>query len=186
MSNRKNLGKRLRFCVFARDNFTCRYCGQQPPDVMLVVDHVIPVAQGGTNDEPNLITSCESCNQGKAAKTIDQSVPTEGDRLRMLQEAREQEMCAKAASEIVENKLMFRQEICNYFCEVRGTQKMDVRTLNALVSYGEKYGTKEVFKWIDIASRALPDWTSDDDFGKYISGIKRRKIEIGELAEVKS
>lgn len=32
----------LRFEVFKRDNFTCRYCGQAPPTAILEVDHIIP------------------------------------------------------------------------------------------------------------------------------------------------
>lgn len=67
---RKSTGKRLRFEIFKRDNFTCQYCGAQPPDVVLVVDHIHPVSAGGTNDELNLITACETCNQGKADKPL--------------------------------------------------------------------------------------------------------------------
>lgn len=63
---RKSTGKRARFEVFKRDHFTCQYCGAQPPDVVLVVDHITPVAAGGTSTPDNLITACESCNQGKA------------------------------------------------------------------------------------------------------------------------
>ena len=32
------IGKTLRFEVFARDQFTCQYCGQRPPDVVLEYD----------------------------------------------------------------------------------------------------------------------------------------------------
>jgi hypothetical protein len=63
---RKSTGKRLRFEVFKRDHFTCQYCGAQPPDVVLVVDHITPVADGGGTTIDNLITACEACNQGKA------------------------------------------------------------------------------------------------------------------------
>ena len=67
---RKSTGKRLRFEVFKRDHFTCQYCGAQPPGVVLVVDHIHPVALGGTSDITNLLTACEACNQGKAHKEI--------------------------------------------------------------------------------------------------------------------
>lgn len=70
-SKRKALGKSLRFEVFKRDAFTCQYCGQKPPDVVLQVDHINPVALGGDNDISNLVTSCEACNQGKKAKRLD-------------------------------------------------------------------------------------------------------------------
>lgn len=69
--NRKSLGKGLRFDVFKRDGFTCQYCGCKPPDVVLQVDHITPVAAGGDNDISNLVTACEACNQGKKAKRLD-------------------------------------------------------------------------------------------------------------------
>ena len=72
---RKSTGKRLRFEIFKRDNFTCQYCGDQPPSVVLVIDHIQPVSKGGDNDSMNLITACEPCNQGKSDKTIDQRLP---------------------------------------------------------------------------------------------------------------
>lgn len=64
------VGKSLRFDIFNRDGFTCQYCGHKPPDVMLELDHIVPVAKGGDNDEMNLITSCADCNRGKSAKIL--------------------------------------------------------------------------------------------------------------------
>lgn len=62
---RKPLSKKIRFEVFKRDKFTCQYCGGKAPDIVLHVDHIDPVAEGGTNDIFNLVTSCSSCNWGK-------------------------------------------------------------------------------------------------------------------------
>jgi hypothetical protein len=66
-TQRKPLSTRTRFDVFKRDAFTCQYCGATPPAVVLHIDHVHPVALGGTNDKDNLITACAGCNGGKAA-----------------------------------------------------------------------------------------------------------------------
>lgn len=65
-SQRKPVGKRVRFEVFKRDAFTCQYCGAHPPDVLLEIDHIVPVADGGGNEEGNLVTSCVDCNRGKS------------------------------------------------------------------------------------------------------------------------
>lgn len=65
MSDRTPIPKRLRFEVLRRDSFTCRYCGRQPPEVVLHLDHIVPVANGGTNDLENLVTACLPCNIGK-------------------------------------------------------------------------------------------------------------------------
>jgi len=60
------IGVRIRFEIFKRDDFTCRYCGRRSPEVVLEVDHIVPVSGGGTDDEPNLVTSCWECNRGKS------------------------------------------------------------------------------------------------------------------------
>ncbi len=67
---RKSLSKQTRFEVFKRDGFVCMYCGAHPPSVLLHVDHIKPVADGGKNDIDNLITACEPCNLGKGARPL--------------------------------------------------------------------------------------------------------------------
>lgn len=63
---RKPISKRRRFNVFKRDNFTCQYCGRKPPVVVLEVDHIVPVCEGGCDDTFNLTSACYDCNRGKA------------------------------------------------------------------------------------------------------------------------
>jgi hypothetical protein len=71
MTKRKSMGKRLRFEVFKRDGFCCQYCGAKPTEqAPLVIDHITPVCEGGTNDLENLISACEPCNQGKSGKLL--------------------------------------------------------------------------------------------------------------------
>lgn len=71
MTKRKALSQKVRFEVFKRDSFTCQYCGQSAPDVVLHIDHINPVAGGGDNDIMNLVTSCLNCNLGKGARSLD-------------------------------------------------------------------------------------------------------------------
>lgn len=79
---RKSSGKRLRFEVFKRDHFTCQYCGAQPPDAVLTLDHIEPVSRGGTDDIHNLITACERCNSGKSDKVLgDRAIRPDADLL---------------------------------------------------------------------------------------------------------
>ncbi|WP_374457735.1 HNH endonuclease [Nocardioides sp.] len=65
------VSKRTRYEVLRRDNHTCRYCGGKAPDVVLTVDHVTPVALGGTDDPSNLVAACKDCNAGKSSTTPD-------------------------------------------------------------------------------------------------------------------
>jgi hypothetical protein len=63
---RKALSKQIRVQVLARDNYRCRMCGRSSREVALEVDHIIPVASGGTDELSNLATLCRDCNAGKS------------------------------------------------------------------------------------------------------------------------
>lgn len=69
-SKRRPISPRLRWTILERDGFKCRYCGRTAEAAALHVDHIIPVAQGGTNHPDNLAASCSDCNLGKADNTI--------------------------------------------------------------------------------------------------------------------
>jgi hypothetical protein len=60
----------LRFAVFRRDAFTCRYCGRRAPFVTLVVDHIKPWSAGGPTSFDNLATACMECNAGKGPRPL--------------------------------------------------------------------------------------------------------------------
>lgn len=66
-----SVSKRLRYEILRRDNHACRYCGQAAPDVALTIDHVVPIALGGSDDPTNLAAACADCNGGKSATTPD-------------------------------------------------------------------------------------------------------------------
>ena len=89
---RKSLPQTIRFEVFKRDKFTCQYCGKSAPDVILEIDHIIPVSKGGSNDIMNLVTACRECNRGKTNKNLDDNstVRIQKKQLDDLQERREQ------------------------------------------------------------------------------------------------
>jgi 5-methylcytosine-specific restriction endonuclease McrA len=55
-----------RRAVFARDSWTCQYCGTTSH---LTVDHVIPRSRGGPSSWDNIVTSCAPCNRRKGART---------------------------------------------------------------------------------------------------------------------
>ena len=54
--------KITRRAVFARDGWTCQYCGAR---ANLTVDHVIPRSKGGSSDWTNIVASCAPCNRRK-------------------------------------------------------------------------------------------------------------------------
>jgi hypothetical protein len=67
---REAISRKLRFEVLKRDGFRCVYCGIPAAGATLVLDHVIPVAEGGATEERNLVAACEPCNQGKGKRPL--------------------------------------------------------------------------------------------------------------------
>jgi 5-methylcytosine-specific restriction endonuclease McrA len=50
-----------RRAVFARDGWTCQYCGAAAENV----DHVIPKSRGGPHSWDNVVAACRRCNSRK-------------------------------------------------------------------------------------------------------------------------
>ena len=55
--------------VFARDNYTCQYCGCTPGVGNLTLDHVNPSSRGGRSVWENVVASCGPCNHQKGNRT---------------------------------------------------------------------------------------------------------------------
>jgi hypothetical protein len=102
---RKSLSRAARFKVFNRDGFTCQYCGQQPPRVVLEVDHIVPVSGGGSNHVENLTTACFDCNRGKAARGLEAPAPMAAEE--KLEMIRERELQIKELKRVM-NKVQTR------------------------------------------------------------------------------
>jgi 5-methylcytosine-specific restriction endonuclease McrA len=58
--------KITRRAVFARDRWTCQYCGGARGT--LTIDHVIPRSRGGASSWENIVTCCAPCNRRKGDK----------------------------------------------------------------------------------------------------------------------
>ncbi|MFH1821638.1 MAG: HNH endonuclease signature motif containing protein [Methanobacteriota archaeon] len=61
--------------ILQRNGFTCQACGvgAGEPDPLdphrkarLNVDHIIPLSEGGTNEDSNLRVTCTACNLGRS------------------------------------------------------------------------------------------------------------------------
>lgn len=62
---------KLREKIKQRDNYTCQKCGISINDernLLLEIDHIIPISKGGLSTEENLQTLCWKCNRTKGAK----------------------------------------------------------------------------------------------------------------------
>jgi 5-methylcytosine-specific restriction endonuclease McrA len=72
---RRRIHPLLRGAVLHRDNWTCRYCGDEATEV----DHVAPRARGGATSPANLVAACRPCNKSKGTRT-----PAEWQRAKAL------------------------------------------------------------------------------------------------------
>ena len=62
---------KLREKIKERDGYTCQICGlsnKDEPNLLLEIDHIIPLSKGGMTTEGNLQTLCWRCNRSKGAK----------------------------------------------------------------------------------------------------------------------
>lgn len=169
-----SLSKSKRFEIFKRDGFTCRYCGQRPPDVTLEVDHIHPSSKGGSDDELNLLTSCFDCNRGKSDKVLGEIGPRPDADLRYLETQQEiseakrylvsQEELVKIRRQIVEHL----QTLWNEYLTPRYAP--DGKQFGAWLS---AYSAEE----LDFAIRRTSGkyqsgaLRSGDDCARYVSGI---------------
>ena len=62
---RINIPKAVKAYVLERDRDRCQSCGKKDAKTKLNIDHINPLATGGSNDISNLQILCSQCNQKK-------------------------------------------------------------------------------------------------------------------------
>ncbi|MEX0775885.1 MAG: HNH endonuclease [Phycisphaeraceae bacterium] len=151
---RKSLPKKIRFEVLKRDSFQCQYCGASAPNVLLQIDHVKPVANGGTNDILNLITSCTECNSGKGARELDDdaALVKQQNQLQELNERREQlELMIQWKEELSNLKETLVDRVAEHWSKRVGgfsPTETGLQTLRRLV---KQHGYADVVDAVDTA-----------------------------------
>lgn len=85
VAKRRRVSPTQRKAVLERDDCTCQICGisrkyldDMAPGLgeylRLEIDHIVPIAQGGTSDESNLQCLCWRCNSLKGSKKTNKQV----------------------------------------------------------------------------------------------------------------
>jgi 5-methylcytosine-specific restriction endonuclease McrA len=69
-SKRRYLSAELRRLIWARDQSRCQSCDSTR---YIDIDHIIPLALGGSNEAANLRLLCRPCNQRSAIETLGQT-----------------------------------------------------------------------------------------------------------------
>lgn len=157
MAKRKAISKKVRFDIFKRDGFTCQYCGAHPPQAILHVDHIVPVKEGGRNEDTNLITACDCCNLGKAAKSLSLVPRSLADR---ADEIAEREAQIRGYSEIMAAQRERIESDCWQVADVfisefslSGITKQDFESIRNFVN---KIGVHECIRAMERAAAKKP------------------------------
>lgn len=175
---RKSLSKKTRFEVFKRDLFKCGYCGKEVgPGIILEIDHIIPVSQGGNNNMENLITSCFDCNRGKSKNllsSVDKRTKISFDKASNLKEQKDQVL---AFLEFQNSQ----KEIENQLCEqaIEPLMKSECYLPNgwakSVLYFISNLGIAEVYSSAKISMETKRVW--DNKKFTYFCGICHNKIK---------
>lgn len=173
---REAISKKLRFEVFKRDGFCCVYCGAHPSDtVVLEVDHVHPVADGGTNEIDNLVTACFDCNRGKGARLL--SVVPQSLEEKAIETA-EREAQIRAYYEILEAKKQRKDDelwsIADIYMQRYGDDSILRTRLASIRTFLSRLDYYEVQEAMEIATSKM--YSKAPAFN-YFCGICWRKIK---------
>ena len=174
MPKRKNIGKKLRFEIFKRDEFTCQYCGSHPPKAILEVDHIVPVIKNGTNDIDNLVTSCFDCNRGKSANSLEIIPESLKDKASRIKESEDQLIAYNKIMQEKQDRLEDQTwEVVEIFD--KGCDSIDRRLFSSMKRYVDILGLHETKEAMEIAYCKIPH--SKTNRMKYFHGICRNKIK---------
>lgn len=171
------IGKRKRFKIFHRDNFTCQYCGNKPPEVVLEVDHVVSRKDGGGDEEMNLITACFNCNRGKSATSVDiekkknKSFKKELDLLKEKKDQLQAYYDFLTEKELIEEEeLDIYQECWEKCCEDQ--YSLSDYGLKKIKKLTQKYTAEMIFEAMKIAWNAKH--VEPDQKFRYMAGVLKQ------------
>lgn len=175
---RRSTGKRKRFEILKRDGFRCAYCGSNPLQTHLRVDHVVPVVEGGTDDPTNLITACHDCNAGKAGVPLERKKYAAPDPEAARDHAEQIRQYLEFQKEIRAAKEQATWVVAEYWQDRIGPLSKDMfHRLTLLLGH---WPHEKLFQAIDITAGKMGDPGSEYRYrdalnqAKYFSGILRK------------
>jgi len=188
---RVSLPKSTRFEVFKRDSFKCQYCGAAAPNVLLEIDHINPVSNGGENDILNLITACKECNRGKKDTPLQDHAVINKKKAQLdeLQEHREQlELLVQWHEGLQDIKTETASKIADYWTKQTPGYHATENGIKTIKTWLKKFSFEDIMAAIDIAAAHYLKYNEENNltpesineaFNK-ISGIcfnKQREIK---------
>lgn len=197
INKRKGISKKTRFEIFKRDKFTCQFCGQIAPNVILEIDHIKPVVKGGDNNLLNLLTSCFDCNRGKSKNELndDSILKKQTNQLKLLEEKRQQlELLAKWKKSLcsIDNEyIKFYQKLFKKLSKVNFVLNEKGKT--DILNLRKKYSDEEIIDAVETSFRQyyyFPEnendkseqWNKAFNFIPKILAVRKRTKDNPELS----
>ena len=168
--------KRTRFEVLRRDNYTCRYCRSSENE--LTVDHVIPVALGGSDSPDNIVAACRDCNLGKASSGPDEHFVAEVSD-EAIRWADAMKAALRSQSLLIKAHKRYHSDftkIWNGWTNRGEPLPLPENWRNSLDRWNEMGVTKDILEWAVTKAMEKPGMRNGDVF-RYAAGIIWRTLE---------
>jgi hypothetical protein len=159
------VSRSLRFQVLRRDGHRCHYCGATAAEAKLTVDHVTPVALGGTDTADNLVAACEPCNGGKSATPADAA---------LVAQVQDRDTQFQAAVTDLTQEDRERRWFAEAFLDAWDLGELPPGWRRTIDAYRQQGLASDV--WDEIVSIARNKANLDDPF-RYCCGIARNQVK---------
>lgn len=171
------ISKVVRFEVFKRDGFRCAYCGKEPPQVVLEIDHIEPKSKGGEDEINNLITACFDCNRGKSNVLLSRIPNKIEENYEILKEKEDQLKAHRLLLKKIKNRVNKDiNEVNQIFTENYPGYGFTTSFIEStLKRFLQKLSKADIVESLWIAVRKIPD--DRDCAVKYFCGICWNKIK---------
>lgn len=182
MSDRIPITKKMRFRVFKRDGFTCQYCGRKPPEVVLEIDHMIPVSANGDNSFDNLLSACFDCNRGKSNEALSELPATIAHNLEVIKERQEQ--VREYNKHLESSRKSLIKDIDAIECEFQtffpDCVFVDAFKFGSIKAFLEKIPVGKMLDFMETAGYRTREQNNATDTIKYFCGMCWRYIKEGD------
>ena len=192
---RQPIPRKLRHEVFKRDGYRCRECGASKDETSLEIDHILPVAKGGTNDIDNLQTLCRECNR---MKHTDEWVggETDSSQIENLIDFKKEELSnlkqelnsISSENEVIECKykiIKLNEEIEKLSVEFEETKAQEYENLQTHLNRQER---EQLYKsiYVSITDEKLNDlkeelkrfnYTTKEQYANYLFDISNSEFD---------
>ncbi len=139
---------------------------------MLHIDHIEPVAKGGTNDLLNLITSCVDCNSGKSDRQLSDSTVIDKQRQQLedLQERKEQiELMFQWQKGLLDLDDDVTTQLAEYWAEQIPGFSLNDSGLKGLKSLKRRFEIGEIMEAMKVAAEQYVEYEMENQLMNRLS-----------------